>query len=223
MFRLVALSSFLIASAAAGGAVSSSSSAAALRDLMQSSPQDALASVQSAIRSADNSFLKDRNLISQTCADEMAVALQSTSSLVLSDIPEETVNSACTVDATMTDIQCDASKIPDANALVAATCDSNGHVYAEVTYVLSMTNGTETIRYEVNNMGICVGSSCTEDEVSEYLDSYSQFIDGLAGEGSGTSVSYTLEGFGSSSSSRIMWSSSIFAGAVAVGLMLFWA
>jgi hypothetical protein len=237
MFRLVALSSFLVAStasAAAGGAVSS---AAALRDLMQSSPQDSLASFQNAIRSTmasdllsreeDHSFFNDRNLISQTCANEMGEALQSSSLVDVSGISEETLQSACSFDLAMTEIQCDASKISDANGLVAETCDSNGHVYAEATYVLSMTNGTVTSRYEINNMGICVGSSCSEDEVSDFFDLYTELFQQLLGPldddtAPEVSISFTLEGIGSSSS-RIMWSSSIFASAVAVGLMLFWA
>ena len=236
MFRLVAISSLLVVSAAAGGAVSSS--AVALRDLMQSSrPQDALASVQSAIRSAmasdllsrqeNHPFLNDRNLISQTCADEMVVALQSTFSFEL-DLPYYTEEDFCTFDSAMTDFTCDASKIPDGNALVAAECDSNGHAYAEATYVFSQTNGTATNRYEVNNLGICVGSSCTEDEVSDFFDLYSEFFQQFFGPldddtAPEFSITFTLEELGSSSSSRIMWSSSIFAGAVAVGLMLFWA
>jgi hypothetical protein len=245
MFRFFALSS-LLALSASSAADSSSSSALVvpLRDLMleqQSSPQEALTVVQKAIRSFTaavdhhqedhHSFfmMEDRNLvdISETCANDTSTALGSLDLIDFSVISDDIVytESVCTFNSAMTNIQCDVSQIPDYKALVEANCDSAGYAYEEITLVVS----GEGIRAEYNNMGICVGSSCTTAELEEFFALYNSIFD-VFGTGD-ASITFNLEESGvdtyTSSSSRMMMmgsSSLALAGALITGgLMIFWA
>jgi hypothetical protein len=258
MFRLFSLLTFLVVASPSGGAAdsssSSSSSALPLRDLMleqqqSSSPQEALIVVQKAIRSFTavavnhqddhHSFMmmeeSDRNLvdISETCANETSTAIQSLDlidfSAVLSDDVIDT-ESVCTSNSAMTNIQCDVSKIPDYKALVEANCDSASYAYEEITVVVVSGEG---IRVEFNNLGICVGSSCTRDELEAYFTLYNSMFD-LFGHGDANpdaSITSNIEEPGvdtyTSSSSRMMMmgsSSLILVGSlIAGGLMVFGA
>lgn len=245
MFRLFALLTFLVVASSAADSSSSSALVVPLRDLMleqQSSPQEALTVVQKAIRSFTaavdhhqedhHSFfmMEDRNLvdISETCANDTSTALGSLDLIDFSVISDDIVytESVCTFNSAMTNIQCDVSQIPDYKALVEANCDSAGYAYEEITLVVS----GEGIRAEYNNMGICVGSSCTTAELEEFFSLYNSIFDAFLGTGD-ASITFNLEESGvdtyTSSSSRMMMmgsSSLALAGALITGgLMIFWA
>jgi hypothetical protein len=87
----------------------------------------------------------------------------------------------------------------------------------------------EGIRVEFNNLGICVGSSCTRDELEAYFTLYNSIFD-LFGNGE-ASITFNIEEPGvdtyTSSSSRMMMmgsSSLILVGSlIAGGLMVFGA
>lgn len=199
-----------------------------------SSPRDALVVFQNVIHSAANvqdvhrptMMEEDRKLlenISETCLNESVAALGAFDLGDATDITYyEEATSACT--SSVNSVQCDFSQFPGFNDAVETACTAGGYALVEVTLVVSV----DSMRMEFNNMGFCVGSSCSTEEVGDFFGGLSELFGELLSLGgdnttltSDMSISFTLEeDMSSSSSPHRTWSS--FAGgaiAASVGLM----
>ena len=197
------LAFFFFSSLAAAVESSTAVSSSPARDALvvfQNVMQHSAATVQDVHR--PSMMMEDRDLIediSETCLNETVAALETFDLVAVTDISTEDLSSICTFsgNSDQTSVQCDVSKFPGVNDAIEGTCTGAGHAFVEVTFMMSL----DSMQLEYNNMGFCVGSSCSTEEVGAFFDglseAFGEFFSLFGGDdittGGISSVSFTLE------------------------------
>lgn len=120
-----------------------------------------------------------RNIaISSTCESEISEILTKSALLPnfeVSTWPQEVLGSACVISGS-SNFTCDYSQFGNANDNLQQACVTADGRPVEVTYIMSGSFSGTLIRNEINNMGVCIGSSCDPDEVAAYIADYATIL-----------------------------------------------
>jgi hypothetical protein len=104
--------------------------------------------------------------------------------------PQEVIGSICVISGS-SNFTCDYSLFEGANQNMEQACVAAKGRSVEVTYIMSGTVDGTAMYTEINNMVVCIGSSCDPDETAIYIEEYAMFLFALQGNNVDVNIDVT--------------------------------
>jgi hypothetical protein len=135
-----------------------------------------------------------RNMaISSDCLSEISSILANPDlwpDFDVSTWPQEVIGSICVISGS-SNFTCDYSLLEGANQSMEQACVAAKGRSVEVTYIMSGTVDGTAMYTEINNMVVCIGSSCDPDETANYIEDYAKIFFELEGNNVDVNIDVT--------------------------------